>query len=312
MSILATFPGSPLSRRNPSGPSLQPFVQTALILSALLPACATAHRTPPDELEAGMAQVNGALLYFEVQGRGDPVVLLEGANLDLRLWDPQFRRFASEFRVLRYDFRGFGRSSRNDASSYRSHEDLSLLMDHLEIERAHVFGLSLGGRIAVDFALEHPERVRSLVLVGPGLSGWEWEPFGEDWRERFIEAIQAGDSLRAADLWLESHYMAPAMEIPALALELRRLARANSRVFAHQSLEVPLAPPAVERLGEIRVPTLLILGSLDVPDIHRIVARLASEIPDAEQVVFDGVGHLPNREAPERFEQVVKEFLRRH
>ena len=279
----------------------------AFLLSSiwLLHGCSLADRSTPAVI-TGLAEVNGTTLYYEVQGRGPPLVLLEGGNLDLQMWDLQFTELASKYRVIRYDVRGFGRSGAQGAS-YLAHEDLLALLDHLSIERAHLVGLSLGGRIAVDFALEHPNRVKALVLVGPGLSGFEFS--SNEWFAPIWEAMQVDDSIRAAELWLDSPYMAPAMEDKELALELRRLATENSRVWADQNTEVPLSPTAAGRLEEIAAPTLVILGSRDVPDIHRIVELLITGVQGARRVIVEGAGHMVNMERPEAFNDLVLEFL---
>ena len=254
-----------------------------------------------------------SVLHNEKTGQGDPVILIQGANLPMQMWDAQVRFLNAEFLVVRYDVRGFGGSGPRDSVPYQSHTDLRALLDHLGIERAHLVGLSLGGRIAVDFALTYPERVQSLVLVDPGLSGYMWDEAAmQEWTKPLVDAISKGDALGAADLWLKSGFMAPAMENSELAPRLTQLARANARVFEHPDLEVPLSPPAVDRLSEIRSPTLLLLGERDVTDEHRIVERLHREVPNSERVVFPGVGHVPNLESPEEFNRVVSVFLRKH
>jgi pimeloyl-ACP methyl ester carboxylesterase len=282
-----------------------------ILISALI--FAYCNRSPKDsstlELVTGIAAVNGTQLYYEIQGKGQALVLLEGGQLDLRMWDDQFSEFSRDYRVIRYDLRGFGRSGQWGAS-YQAHEDLRALLDTLAIEQAHLVGLSGGGRISIDFALEYPERVSSLVLAGPGLSGFNWS--GGEWISPIWEAMLEGDSIRAAELWLESPYMAPAMEQDELADRLRKLAIENSRVWAHlDTMEVPLSHPAVGRLDELLAPTLLIVGSRDIPDIHKISQRLmAADIPDVRRVIFEGSGHMVNLEQPEKFNREVMDFLK--
>lgn len=260
------------------------------------------------ELITGIVAVNGTTLYYEIQGEGHPLVLLEGGQLDCRMWDDQFSEISQKYQVIRYDVRGFGGSGEWGAS-YQAHEDLRALLDTLAIEQAHLVGLSLGGRISIDFALEYPEKVSSLVLAGPGLSGFNWS--SNEWINSILEAMLEGDSIRAAELWLESPYMAPAMEQEELADRLRNLAVENARVWAHlDTQEAPLSPPAVGRLDELDAPTLLIVGSRDIQNIHKIVKLLlGSNIPDVRRVVFNGSGHMVNMEQPERFNQVVMDFL---
>ena len=272
-----------------------------------------AQPVPRDPVPLEPANVPSVLRYQQM-GRGEPVILIQGANLPMRMWDAQVRVLSSEFQVVRYDVRGFGGSGPRDSVPYQSHSDLRALLDHLGIERAHLVGLSLGGRIAVDFALTYPERVRSLVLADPGLSGYMWDTTAaQEWSGPIVDAMRKGDFLKAADLWLKSGFMAPAMENQELAPRLTQLARTNARVYEeYRDLEVPLSPPALDRLADIRAPTLLLLGERDVPDEHRIVERLHREVPGSESVVFPRVGHVVNLEAPEEFNRVVLAFLRKH
>jgi len=253
----------------------------------------------------GLATVNGTRLYYEQAGSGPDLVLLQGGQLDLRMWDAQFETFARHYRVLRYDVRGFGRSGPTGAP-FQHHEDLAALLDELGIERAHFVGLSLGGRIAVDLELTHPERVRSLVLSGTGLSGFEWADDGS-WAA-IEEAVALGDARGAAAAWLRHPYMVPAMERVELRGRLEQLVLDNSRVWVREASELPLTPPALVRLYEVRAPTLRLVGTRDVPDIQRIAALLEQDVPDLVRVDVEG-GHLLNLEAPARFDALVLEFL---
>jgi pimeloyl-ACP methyl ester carboxylesterase len=295
------------------------WVAAAIAAAILAAVCAGAPRQATGQGESprgaaqGFVNVGGARLYWEARGAGEPVVLIQGGNLDRRMWDAQMDTLARHVRVIRYDVRGFGRSGRAD-SAYMHHEDLRVLLDSLRVRRAHLVGLSLGGRIAVDLALEHPERVSSLVLAGPGLSGFAWSAPDSAWVGRMREALTARDSVRASLLWLESDYMRPAMERPALRARLRELTVANASMWVGPDAERELSPGAVTRLAELggrRIPTLLIIGERDVPDIHRIVDTLAASIPGARRVVVAGAGHMVNMEEPARFNAEVLAFLRR-
>ena len=138
---------------------------------------------------AAAISVPGGSLYYEDCGRGPVVVLIHGGNTDRRMWDAEFDGFSQRFRVVRYDVRGFGRS-RGRAVPYASHEDLKALLDSLGVARADLVGLSLGGRIAIDFALQHPDRVRRLVLAGPGLSGFPWSNDMASLRDRMRQPVE--------------------------------------------------------------------------------------------------------------------------
>jgi 3-oxoadipate enol-lactonase len=265
--------------------------------------------TPAKRAISGTAAVNGASLYYELKGGGKPIVLIHGGNLDSRMWDPQFDKYARTFRVLRYDVRGFGRSS-DPGQPFSSVEDLKGIMQALGIGRAAVVGLSLGGRIALDFALTYPAMVEALVLAGPGLSGFEWPPESAARIAKIVDAAKSQGPEAAMELWLEDPYIAPAMENPVLAKRVRQLAMDNAKLWAKPPTpETIPSPPASERLASVQAPTLLIVGSRDVPEIQKIVEILASGIPGARRVVIAGAGHMVNMEKPAAFDTAVLNFL---
>src|SRR5262245_30001620 len=256
---------------------------------------------------SGMARVPEPVLFYETVGQGPPVVLIHGGQMDRRMWDPQFELFGRSFRVVRYDVRNYGRSA-TAAVPYSDVDDLLALLDELKIAKAHLVGLSLGGRIAIDFTLEHPDRVASLMAVAPGLSGFQFE--GGRWPAMLAAAQEKGGEA-AAEIWLKDPYMVPAMEHADLAPRLRQLAVENGRAWlANPLLEKGIVRPAAGRLGEIRVPTLIVVGDRDVPDMQKIADKLAAEVKGSRKVVIAGAGHISNMEKPEEFDRVVLEFLR--
>jgi pimeloyl-ACP methyl ester carboxylesterase len=177
--------------------------------------------------------------------------------------------------------------------------------------KAHLAGLSLGGRIASDFAVTYPDRVASLVLIGPGLTGFrDDDPNAGRKFWAFVEAARDQGAQALADLWLKDPYLAPAATNPAFAAQLRRLAIENAHTWlVNPLLERTPKPPTAERLAEIRVPTLLVLGSLDVPYIHKAIALLEKSVPGAKKVVIQGSGHMVNMEKPEEHDRALLGFL---
>lgn len=259
------------------------------------------------QAQHGFCDVQAGKIYYEVAGQGHPLVLIHGGQLDRRMWDEQFQFFASKYKVIRYDVRGFGQSPAA-TKPFSQSDDLAAVLKCAKADKAYVVGLSLGGRIAIDFTLAHPEMVDALVPVAPGLSGFN---LPNDPNEiAILKAAQAGDFQKAADLWLQSGYMAPAMKNPQLAPKLRQLARDN----AHQNLDNFLLDKdifnsAIEHLTEIKVPTLIIAGSADVQGIHEITGLLRARIPHSQETVIQGAGHMINMERPQEFNSLVLEFL---
>jgi len=279
----------------------------ALLTRRLSPVAADRH------FDSGLAPVEGGALYYEVQGAGDAVVLIHGGLLDHRMWDEQFDSFAQRYRVVRYDVRGHGLSTGGLVAS-RDHEDLCRLLQHLGIARAHVIGLSLGGRIAVDFALQHPDMVRSVIPVGPGLSGYEFTDAKWDEIAQAIRtAVAAGNLEEAAELfqraWTDGPRRAPAEVDPAVRRRVRTMIDRNIRPGWDLSRHLPPEPPAVGRLTEIHAPMLIVLGELDMPDIHKIVDQLTSQVAGARKVVIPGAAHNVSLERPVEFDRAVLEFL---
>lgn len=133
------------------------FHNTNVQLSATLPSSAA-------KLTAGTLPVSSGELYYEVRGEGQPVILLHGGGMDTKMWDAQFNYLSQQFRVVRYDLRGFGRSSKPE-QPFHPVDDLYQLMHHLGIKRASLIGLSMGSGVALNFALEHPEMIEKLVLA---------------------------------------------------------------------------------------------------------------------------------------------------
>ncbi len=268
-------------------------------------------------LRAETIAVNGAQIYVERQGEGDPLVLLHAGIADCRQWDDQLAAFTPSYTVVRYDHRGWGRSD-TPAGPVAFHEDLYGVLCALGIERAHLLGISMGGTFAIDFALTHPTMVSSLILVGSWLSGFS-VPASEAeqviWAE-YEAALAQGQFGRAneieTDLKLIGIYRTPAMVAPAVRQRLRTLHRpAFDRLAQREEMRPWLKPqpPAAERLHEISAPTLVVYGDVDVPAVPLIAEKLGREIRGAQVVVMHGTAHVPNMEQLREFNRIVLDFL---
>jgi pimeloyl-ACP methyl ester carboxylesterase len=259
----------------------------------------------------GFAPVDGTRLFYEVKGTGPALVLIHGGQMDSRMWDDQFAALAKQFTVIRYDVRGYGGSFQPD-QLYSDAGDLAGLLDYLKVKNAHVVGLSLGGRIAIDFALVHPKRANSLTLAGPGLAGYE-APNAEEADLRMWNLVKAARDDRpekVTELWLKDPFMAPAMEQRRLTPRLERLARENAHCWLmNPVLQRSPKPPAAKRLDEIKTPTLLILGDRDVPQAKATVETLEKGIGGSKKVMIKGAGHMVNMEKPEEFTEALLAFL---
>jgi len=262
---------------------------------------------------SGFAEVNGAQLYYEEAGNGHPLLLIHGGLVHSSMWDDQFEAFTRHFQVIRFDLRGFGRSS-PPAGEYAYHEDARGLLDALSVRQAHVIGLSMGGKIAIDFALAHPERVTALVPVASALSGYG---FSESTVRRIVEAdnlLEAGKIAAGVELenrlWVDGPARTPEMVDPGVRERVRTMNTANYQRATDEGIELDLEPPAIDRLSEIGVPTLVIAGDQDVPDILAIAERLRRDIAGARLVIISDTAHQLNMEQPDEFNRIVLEFLR--
>ncbi len=285
-------------------------MRTGILLAVLGTACAGApseHALPAAASGTGTLTLGKDALHYEVSSSGEALVLINGGAMDLRQWDAQAQAFAGEFQVIRYDARGWGRSPL-PSESYSQWDDLRALLDHLGVERAHVLGQSYGGSIAIDFALMYPERVRSLVLVGPALGGFAWSA---DFLARNRRLLEAGSRTRVEQVLEDPHFLPGARANAALASRAKELLRSNAQIF-----EIPvvlaawLEPPAIERLEEIRAPTLVLVPELDHPDLFAVADVLQARLADCERRVLPGVGQMAHLEDPEMFNQTVLDFLR--
>ena len=229
------------------------------------------------------------------------------------MWDEQFIPLSRHYRTIRYDARGYGRSSPAD-KPFAAHDDLAALLSALHIERASLIGLSMGGRIAMDFALAHPDMVDRLVLAAPGISGGKWADDGDTaWIAAARTAAQRGDSVGVALSWLGSAYIRTAFEKPELAARVRQLVVDQASywmgIVRHQDLEREASPPAAGRLEELRVPILLLVGDRDTPFIADVARAITARAPRVRRVDIPQAGHMINLEAPIQFNAEVLRFL---
>jgi pimeloyl-ACP methyl ester carboxylesterase len=265
------------------------------------------------------AEINGARLHYDLAGDGADVALLHSTVCDSGMWDADLDALSQRYRVLRYDLRGYGRSELPPGPFSLVH-DLRALLNIVEMERPALVGVSAGATLALDFALAHPERVRALVLAAPGIGGLEW---GEEIR-RFGEEedalLEAGDLDAAVELNLRLWVDGPRRGPDAVAPDVRR----QVGEMQHRAFEVLLAayeqkehpgpsqrpdPPAVQRLEEVAVPTLVLVGDADVQDVLDRADLLEARIPNARKVVLENVAHMVNLERPEQFRALVTECL---
>lgn len=280
-----------------------------LILMASMPVLALHPQSAPTW---GFVENNGTKIFYEVAGSGMPVVLIHGGWLNSEQWDEQFPRLSEGHRVVRYDFRGAGRSPLGD-SSYSHTEDLAALLAHLNIQRADFVGLSQGSQIAIDFVLAHPDAVRSMMIGGSPLSGFDMGPeFVQGMRGVFTAGAADDPQLTYDRIWAFAPFRV-ASGMPAVRKRLDDMivhenTWAANRAGAPRTKPVPA--PAATRLGEIDRPVLVVVGEGDMPAFIREAEFVAGHVRGAELKRVKGAGHFVNLEQPESYDEILFTWLK--
>jgi len=279
-----------------------------LILSLSVLACSIGAHA--QSRSTGFAEVNGTKLYYQQIGKGRTIIFVHGGLVDSRVWNDQFQEFAKRYRVIRYDLRGFGKSA-EPSGSFSPLEDLHALLGFLRVEHATVVGVSLGGMIATDFALEYPQTVEALVLVGSGLRG---DKRPQDKQMAAIYQTARRDGAEAyAEKMMATPLLAGVRNNPAVRSRMRQMLIDNYKALASLGPNITRFPQplTIDRLENVRARTLVIVGSEDHPDLRAIAEILHSKIPGAQKVVIEGASHHPNIEQPKKFNRIVLSFLRK-
>lgn len=272
---------------------------------------------PNFDRRTGFATAYG--IYYETAGTGDWVVFLHSEQTDARLWDDQFYYFVPKFAVLRYDFQGYGRSKLTNKKIDHT-ADMRRVLDTLGVREFHLVGASMGGRIALDFALHHPERVRTLALLGTEVSGYQPpEPAAASaLGEAFQQAFEVGKLNEAVQLlgqmWLAGVGRTLDDVAPVVWERFQQMCKMSLRGEKYVGRrEVLLAgeDTAVSRLSHLKIPTLALVGELDQPEVIELTAQLASEMPQAHKMLIPDTAHYPNLEKPDEVNQILAEFWER-
>jgi pimeloyl-ACP methyl ester carboxylesterase len=263
--------------------------------------------------KAFVVSVPGARLAGETSGTGPAVVFLHAGLADLRMWRTEMERLAVDHQVIAYDRRGFGRTEAG--TQVFSHvDDLGAVLDHLGCGSATLVGCSQGGRIAIDFALVHPERVTALVLVAPAVTGAPspatYPPELQARIEELEHAEEDHDFDRMNELeawvWLDG----PTSREGRIRGPLRELfLDMNSIALHHPEIEERPRPAAMPRIGQLKMPILVIWGDLDFEHIQRRSAEIAATVEKGEAFLVEGTAHLPNLEKPDLFNDRLRHFL---
>ena len=270
------------------------------------------------ENTAGYVNIDNGKVYYEVAGDGAPLVFLHAGIVDSRMWDDQWQDFSQRYSVIRFDLLGFGNSESLGWPISRRQE-LYRVFEALSIKRAILVGCSLSGETILDVALERPELVDRLIVVSAVPGGFEMQ--GEPPKDlmEMLAAMERGDLSLASELQMrisiDGPFRRPEQVDPFVrqrATEMNRIAQAKGGWGSSLApTPEPLDPPAVQRLDQVKAPTLIIAGELDDPEILRAAGVMADSIPGAQKVIIPACAHLPNMERPAEFNEIVEGFLHR-
>jgi pimeloyl-ACP methyl ester carboxylesterase len=267
------------------------------------------------ETESGFAPSGSARIAYDSVGDGAAAVFIHAGVADRRMWRHQLSAVPAGFQFVSLDLRAHGDTVLPD-ETFSNHVDVVAVMDHLGIEKAVVVGCSMGGGTAIDVALTAPERVTALVLVGAGAPGADIEDYEPPQWPEILKAYEAGDFDRVAELdaevWVVGYGRDREAVDRAVIAELiemdRRLLPNEGR---RDELLTPIDPPRAERMGEISVPALVVVGENDLPDTRQSADHLAATLSDGPAVVIPDAAHLPSLEQPAAFNGALFGFLRR-
>jgi pimeloyl-ACP methyl ester carboxylesterase len=248
---------------------------------------------------------NGKIYYQECGGGAQTVVLVHDGIADSAVWDLVWPAFCARFHTIRYDRRGYGKSPVSTNWYYET-DDLATLLHHLKVPRAVIVGSSHGGELSIDFTLAHPDMVQQLVLVGAVLSGF---PYSDHFLNRGMQnpRPEMNDTKSLLAFWANDKYAVVPGHDPARK-KLLDILNANPQDMNHPDYVRP-TQGALPRLNEIHVPTLILTGDGDIPDVHAHAGAIEAGIHNSRRVVLNDCGHLMYLEKPEEFTRVVIGFI---
>ena len=251
----------------------------------------------------------GVRAYVDARGEGPTALFVHGLEGDTGTWSRVWQHLQRNRRHIRYDLRDFGLSTSKSNDEFTHANDLADLLEALGIQRCDLVGVSMGAGVALTFALDHPERVNSLTLVSPQISGWEWSDTWQKQWELITDAATSGNLPEARRL-LWDHPMFASTRATAAAEDLREeIGRFEGRSWMRNNHA--LVMPDIERLHELQPPTLLLSGTQDVEEFALMADILEASTENVERRMLTG-GHLLHMEEPAQCAEIIDGFLDKH
>ena len=282
----------------------------SLFLAIFFASCTTVHR--------GFISVSDdGQLYYEERGKGEPVLLLHGHSLDQRMWDEQWRPLSKQYRTIRIDFRGYGRSSEQREDLQMTHvDDVITLMDSFHIQRAHIIGLSMGAFVAGDMLAMYPDRLITCTMASGGIrnSKGPSEPMDtaeSKKRDQEIKALQVKGVAKMKQEWIEQLMASGGSQRERMRKPLTQMIdQWTAWQPLHKEVRLFYGKEAWQRFIQQKntTPTLLIRGAKELSG-KKGEPRELQYLKNGRYIVIPDCGHMLNMERPKEFNQAVLEFL---
>lgn len=281
------------------------FVAALLALSTIGIPSLAAQMADASASPGTFATVDGTQqIYYEECGKGPKaVVLLHDGVVNSAVWDDVWPTLCKQFHAIRYDRRGYGRTPATKKPYYEA-DDLAALLRDRKVSQAAIVGSSHGGNIALSFALRYPAQVSGLILIGPEAEGF---PYSEHFIMNQIAFQKAKDPIEVRAN--STYFIVPGHD--AAREHLRKLLTASPQDHKHNDMPLP-EKPVFPYVRDLRMPTLILIGSGDLADNQAVAGALVMEIPGSARIVVPDTGHLLYLEKPGVFTSLVTGFLQSH
>lgn len=263
-------------------------------------------REDSDKSSDHYLMVNGCRIYYEERGTGPAIVFLHDGLVHAITWDGIWHSLAQKFHVVRYDRRGYGRSD-IPKTPFSPTDDLAAVLAHVHEPRATLVGCSSGAGLAIDFAIEHQDQVEQLILIGPVVHGMASSMHFVIRGDKNNAPLRKGNVKAAAENWSKDRYLIAGDHEAARKAVYDALVQSPHNFSYPGQLEIRQS--AVDRLGEIRVPTLILVGAQDIPDVHAYSGALEAGIWGSRREIWSGLGHLIALEEPDRLSGIITRFV---
>lgn len=265
--------------------------------------------------EEGFLMLNDYKIHYKVAGSGEPIVFVHGGYMNLDMWNEQLDFFAQKgYQAISFSDLGHGETKGKGEAPY-GYEIIAKLAEKFNHEKINLAGLSWGGMLSVDYAINYPEKIDRLILVASGLNGWDYfqDTIAENNYKKRHEAMKNDDIAKTVGLFHQNWIIGPRRSNADIDRAFSQKAYQMIEHTLNNHWKVPWSKldsiKAIERLDQVKCKTLILLGDQDVKDLEMIADKYQTGIPNNRFVKIKDVAHSINLEAPEVFNKTVLEFL---